>query len=277
MQKNTPPDYTILTKLGEGSMGTTFLAMRRQDGQRCVLKIADLNLAATSEKLFMREIEMLASLEHQHILQVLDYGKYGQSLFLVTEYMAGGTVADRLRREQKLSLAETLPIALTISEVLCFLHSKSIVHRDIKPSNIFLSTDNVAKLGDFGLAKDTKTAGMSGITAPGLGRGTLEYIALEQLENAVFADWRSDMYSFGATLYHMLTGQKPHESSSTTELLMKILEGKPPAPRLLDPSIPPSLESLLMSMLARKPEQRPLSPETVRNHFLSTHVERFGS
>jgi len=248
--------YSIVRKIGEGSFGFSYLATQKSDDTSCVFKISQKALSDVDKALFHREIEIILKLTHPSILRVLDSGFIDDNAFIVTEYMDGGTLEDKIQLEGQLALSYVIDLGILIAGTLDFLNKQKIVHRDIKPSNIFIATNDIYKLGDFGLAKNTENAGKSGITAPGMGRGTLEYTPLEQLENAVFADTRSDLYSLGATMYEAVCGHPPHHGQSTVEILTSIYRGKIEVLRLIRPETPKSLSNIVEKLLSQDPRNR---------------------
>lgn len=269
VQKIKLKGYRLEKEIGSGSMGTTFLGIQEKTNNKCVIKIAAQKLDIDAYLLFKREIETISELKHTNILKVLDFGRSEKELFLVTEYMKNGTLSDLIDKKNQLSPVFVINLAIQVCDGLIFLYERNIVHRDIKPSNILLGENHIPKLGDFGLAKNTATSGKSGITAPGLGRGTLEYIPLEQLENAVFADYRSDIYAFGATLYHLLTGNPPYSGESMTELLTKILKTTPLSAKEIVPKISSEFDAVLNKMLEKRPENRYQNPIELKKDLLN--------
>lgn len=256
-----PPGYTLIAVLTSATTGKTALVMDQNTGQKLVIKTMMKRGKAASDSLFRREIAIISHLVHPHIVTVLDCGESTDYYYLIMEYMAGGTLADSLGKGRRYSVPEALAIGITLCQVLVFLEQKRVVHRDIKPSNLFISAQRLIKLGDFGLAKDITLSGKSGITTPGAGRGTLEYMPLEQLENAVKADHRSDIYSLGATLYHLLAGHPPHTGQTMNELLTDILTRTPDPIRTINTSVPGMFSDILSTMLAKRPEDRYQNPQ----------------
>ncbi|MBN2382216.1 serine/threonine protein kinase [bacterium] len=257
------PGYTTLQVLAVGPMGRSALVLCQKTGLTCVLKTLPKTVGPSSQNLFRREIELISNLAHPNIVKVLHFGETDQFFFMIMEYMDQGTLADRLHRNRLFQISEVMEIAVCLCQVLVFLTQHNIVHRDIKPANIFVTSTGTIKLGDFGLAKDISGAGQSGLTKPGTGRGTLEYMPREQLENAVNADCRSDIYSLGATLYHLLTGTPPHTGRTMTELLTSILHTTPQPVHRTNRTVPETLSAIIMKMLAKNAAERYQNPQSL--------------
>lgn len=252
--------YSLIRKIGDGAFGSAYLATPRNSESYCVVKITSKALPDNEKSFFHREIDIIRRLTHPGVLKVLDWGFLEDNAFLVTEYMGGGTLEDKIQQEGQLAISYVIDVGITIATILDFLNQQNIVHRDIKPSNIFISRDGILKLGDFGLAKSTENAGKSGLTAPGMGRGTLEYVPLEQLENAVFADTRSDLYSLGATLYEAIAGTPPHQGKSTVEILTSIYRGLITPLTEIRKKTPRTLNDAVMKLLSKDPQKRFQNP-----------------
>ncbi len=211
-----------------------------------------------------REARIVSSLSHPHICALYDVGQHEGSAYLVMEYLEGETLGARLRRGP-LPLEDLLRHALEIAGALDAAHRQGLIHRDLKPSNVVL-TRSGAKLLDFGLAKHLPSPAeatgataaptiTSPLTARGTIVGTLQYMAPEQLE-AGEVDARSDIFAFGALLHEMTTGQKAFEGKTQAGVIAAILEREPPSTSSLRPGIPPALERLIGTCLAKDPGQR---------------------
>ncbi|MBI3724032.1 serine/threonine protein kinase [bacterium] len=177
------------------------------------------------------------------------------------EYIDGPIVTKLIEQYGKLDVGYALRVTIQIANALGHAFEKGIVHRDIKPDNILVTQQAVAKLVDFGLAKSFAQSGQSGLTAPGEGMGTLAYMPPEQLDNAVAADQRADIYSLGASLYHMLTGKRPFEERTTRSFVMKILNEMPPAVRTLNPAIPQEVQTIIERSMAKAADDRYQTPK----------------
>jgi Tol biopolymer transport system component len=259
--------YEIVSALGSGGMGEVYRARDTRLDRTVAIKVlpghlsSDPDLRARLE----REAKAISALQHPHICVLHDIGKEADVDFLVMEYLEGETLAVRLARK-RLTLDESLLIATEIAGALSAAHRQGLIHRDLKPGNVML-TKSGAKLMDFGLAKPsvpaaqsfsfsvTLTSQASPITSEGTVVGTTQYMSPEQLQG-MEADGRSDLFSFGATLYEMLSGRRAFEGKTQLSLASAILEQDPPRLTTLQPSIPRSLELLVTKCLAKDPEER---------------------
>lgn len=248
------PGYKILRPLGEGGMASVFLAMQESLDREVALKVMAPALAANAEftDRFLKEGRITAKLSHPNLVTVFDIGSHGSVYYLAAEYIPGGTLREKI--DKGLSIAETLDIVCDVARGLHFAHNKGFVHRDVKPGNILFKLDGTAVLADFGIAKamDAK----SGATMAGASIGTPDYMSPEQAR-AETVDGRSDLYSMGAMLYEMLTGEPPYQASDPfTVALMHVTQ---PVPQL--PSESAWLQPLIDSLMAKTPDSRPESGE----------------
>jgi predicted Ser/Thr protein kinase len=255
---NMVDGYQIQKKLGQGAFGAVFKALQLKDQKIVALKTIKPQLVSSERDVqrFFREAETGGKLVHPSITAVYNAGESKGTHFIAMEYIDGREVSKLIEEYGRLDVGYAMRVTIQISSALQHAYEKGIVHRDIKPENIMVSKDGVAKLVDFGLAKSFTQAGQSGLTAPGEGMGTLAYMPPEQLDNALNADQRSDIYSLGATLYHMLTGQRPFNEKTTRSFIMKILNAMPAPIRTLNPQVPQELEDIISRAMAKKPEDR---------------------
>ena len=258
--------YEIVALLGAGGMGEVYKARDTRLDRTVAIKVLPDTLAVDPQfrNRFDREARAISQLTHPHICTLYDVGEQQGTAFLVMEYLKGETLAKRLERGA-LPLAEALTIAIQIVSALDNAHRAGITHRDLKPGNIFLTKDG-AKLLDFGLAKASAPAlagaGVSvlpttppGLTAQGMILGTFQYMAPEQLEGKE-VDARTDIFAFGAVLYEMLTRKKAFEGKSQASLIAAILEHQPAPPSAVQPLMPPALDHVVATCLAKDPDER---------------------
>ncbi|MDX2140861.1 MAG: protein kinase [Chloroflexota bacterium] len=252
-------DYVIEERIGRGGMSTVYRAMQQSVRRPVALKIITLDTFMDDreefKKRFHREAEMVASLEHLHIMPVYGYGIISDDIaYLAMRLLRGGTLAQMINGNP-LPLERGVVIFRQIASGLEYAHQKGIVHRDLKPSNILFDDQQNAYLADFGLAKSI-SAGEQ-FTQSGSVVGTPLYMSPEQLRGEP-VDHRSDVYSMGVLLYHMLTGVPPFNSpdGNVVSIIYQHLEKPPRAPRERNESIPPLVESVIMTALAKKPGER---------------------
>ena len=259
--------YRIVSLLGAGGMGEVYKATDTRLDRLVAIKVlpsADSELRAR----FEREARAIAALTHPHICTLHDVGRQDEVDYLVMEYLEGETLADRLGKDKDdpLPLDQALVCAIEVAEALDKAHRAGIVHRDLKPGNIML-TKAGAKLLDFGLAKlrpstpgvVTGMSAMATTAAPLTGQGailgTLHYMSPEQLDGQD-ADARSDIFSFGAVIYEMVTGKKAFEGKSQASLIGAIMSPNPRPMTTLQPSAPPALDRIVRKCVAKEPEDR---------------------
>jgi serine/threonine protein kinase/Tol biopolymer transport system component len=257
--------YEIRALLGVGGMGEVYRAADTKLRRDVAIKLLPAELSEDQDRLarFQREAQILASLNHPNIAAIYDLQVDGDRQFLVLELVEGETLADRLRRGA-LPLIETLEVGKQIAAALETAHEKGILHRDLKPSNVQISTEGIAKVLDFGLAKvlpveATGASALATILSPaqtriGVIMGTAAYMSPEQARGHDL-DERTDLWSFGCVLYECLTGKQPFEGDDVTETLAGILKSEPDW-TLLPPNTPALIRSLLRQCLGKRRDQR---------------------
>jgi class 3 adenylate cyclase len=220
-----------------------------------------------------REAQAMGRLgDHPHIVTAYDVGEESGTLYIVTPYLSGGGLDERLRSEPegRLPVADSIRIASELLAALDHAHGAGIVHRDVKPGNVWLSGDGTARLGDFGLALSSHR---SRLTQEGMMVGTAAYMPPEQaLSGEVTA--RSDLYAFGATLYEMVTGRPPFSGDDLVAVIGQHINTPPVAPRFHNPEVPPALESLILRLLAKNPNERPESAAAARDALVAVSAVR---
>jgi serine/threonine protein kinase/Tol biopolymer transport system component len=252
--------YEIIALLGAGGMGEVYEGRDTRLDRTVAIKICKGRFTERCE----REARAISSLNHPHICALYDIGHEDSVEFLVMEYVGGETLEARLRKGA-LPIEEALRIATQIASALDAAHRKGVVHRDLKPGNVML-TRGGAKLLDFGLAKmagpvvsaESETLGPTAgapITVQGTILGTFQYMAPEQLEGKE-TDARSDIFSFGAMLYEMITGRKGFEGSSHASLIAAVMSVNPPPVSTMQPMASPALDRVVRKCLAKSPDDR---------------------
>lgn len=248
-QQQAVPGYTVIHIIGQGGQAQVFLAEREHDGLRVALKI--LNRALRNDPVFLerfvREYKLVASLSSNYVARIYDQGFTGDFPYIAMEFLPSGTLAARIR--EGLTARAALRIASQIAQALDAIHSQGIVHRDLKPANILFRADGRPVIADFGLARDTRIN--STLTAAGQFLATPRYMSPEQcLGRAV--DARSDLYSLGAVLYEMMTGNKIYEHAHSADVIA--LHVHAPVPQLTD--MLAVHQPLLERLLAKNPDER---------------------
>ncbi len=270
--------YRVLRLLGEGGMGGVYEAEHVEVGKRVAVKLVSA-VHAQSEQIaarLKREARSTGALESDHIVQVFDAGEDPQAgLFLVMELLRGRDLGVLLDGGKRIGVEATAHVAYQAAMGLEKAHDGGIVHRDLKPANMFLCERDdgsvTVKLVDFGIAKlvrDANVTGGANLTREGSVIGTPQYMSPEQAQGLDTLDLRTDVYSLGAVMYEMITGTTPHPNLPTYEqIILHIVMHDAPLLSAALPSahIPPALDSLVASMLARDPATRPQSMRAVRS------------
>lgn len=247
--------YVLKRRLARGGMSEVYLAYDQQQRREVAIKVVNRENSEHAGR-FRREVDALHILQHKHILPTLDYGEHKQWLYLVMPYIEHGTLRDLLRAKGRLTQEEAGAILVQVCEALQFAHDHGIVHRDIKPSNILLYQEKYVYLADFGLAKEVDA--LSDLTQTGCLVGTPEYMAPE-LANELPRP-SVDVYALGVLLYQMLTGQVPFTGSSVLAVYWKHMQEQPVPPSVLKPSIPRSVEQVVLRALEKEPRKRFQTP-----------------
>jgi len=200
---------------------------------------------------FMREIKVVASLEHPNIAQLRTALRAQDQLIMIMEYVEGSPL-DELMLQKRVDMWRGVDYICQVLAALSYAHERGVVHRDVKPPNILVTTQNVAKLTDFGIASKQ---GDPRLTGAGTALGSLYYMSPEQV-TAATPDGRSDVYSVGVTLYELVTAQRPIQGDSFFAIMQAHLEHIPTPPRELSPQVPPELSNIILKSLAKDPAAR---------------------
>ncbi|WP_439621645.1 serine/threonine protein kinase [Gemmata sp.] len=252
-------NYEIMSKIAEGGMGTVYKGRNRSTGETVAIKVIAAATAKNPVLLQRFEREFLAArvLDHPNVVRALDYCGTGPHPFLVMEFVDGESIGQRIERKGALGEAESVRLIAQVCEGLQRAHKQGLVHRDVKPDNIMITRDGTAKLTDLGLVKDVE--GDLNLTKTGRGLGTPHYMAPEQFRNAKNVDVRGDIYSLGATLYAMVTGQVPFDNASPLDCWMKKVRNEFPTPRELTPSVSDRVDWAIRRAMSAEPDRRPAS------------------
>ncbi|MGE5341972.1 MAG: serine/threonine protein kinase [Candidatus Omnitrophota bacterium] len=261
LQNHTFGNYHITHKLGEGGMGAVYLARDRVLERHVAIKIIAPELARDPKLMARFRVEAIAQarLNHTNIITIHSFEQNNEMYFIVMEYVEGKTLRALIEENGKFPVPQALTIVSQILDGLAVAHGKGVLHRDIKPANLFITADHSVKIGDFGIAK---VEGIDGLTRIGSQLGTPLYSSPEQILGQAMGP-ATDIYSLGATLYEMITGVPPFESSGY-ELQRGHLERMPRRPSLLTGGISAELDALMMKSLAKSPEARFSSAEAFK-------------
>lgn len=250
--------FEIRERLGAGGMGAVFRATDLELARDVALKILHPGSAQDSSLVlrFRNEARACAQLSHDNIARVFFSGSHEGLHFIAYEFASGRTIRDLIVERGRLTTAETVNYAIQVTLALNHIAAAGIVHRDIKPSNIMLTDSGRVKVVDLGLARRDTTDSIGDITVAGTTLGTFDYIAPEQARDPRNADVRSDIYSLGCTMYHMLTGQPPYPDGTALQKLLDHQGKSPPDPRSINSKVSPELSAIMKKMMANNPEQR---------------------
>jgi serine/threonine-protein kinase len=262
-QEQTIPGYRLVRELGKGGMGVVYLALRGSDGSLVALKTILPEVAGTEAQVekFLREAKILRALNHPHIVAFRDMGQARGQFFFAMDYVRGTDARGLVDRDGPLAVGRAVRLTCQLLEALEFAHGRGFVHRDIKPANLLVADPGpaeVAKLGDFGLAKVYQASQFSGLTLEGEKGGTYAFMAPEQITSFRDAKPPVDQYSTGATLYYLLTGAYVFDFAAVAHplLLKKILEEEPVPVRERRPEVPEALAAAVHRALAKDPKER---------------------
>ncbi len=243
--------YQIDRELGAGGMATVYLAEDLKHKRKVAVKVLRPELAAVlGAERFVQEIETTANLQHPHILPLFDSGEADSFLYYVMPYIEGETLRDKLNRETQLGIDEAVRITTEVADALDYAHRQNVIHRDIKPENILLH-DGRPMVADFGIALAVSAAAGGRMTETGMSLGTPHYMSPEQATAEKDLTSRADIYSLGAVLYEMLTGEPPHMGNSAQQILMKIVTEEAQPVTALRKSVPPHVAAATGKALER--------------------------
>jgi eukaryotic-like serine/threonine-protein kinase len=257
------PGYDLIARIGQGAMGTVFKAKQISMDRVVAIKVLSPRYSKdrTFVERFLREARAVAKLNHENIISGIDVGEANGHHFFVMEFVDGAPVTSLMKRDGRLDEQRCLRIGVQVARALSHAHKHGIVHRDIKPENIMLTGAGAAKLCDLGLAKQTK--GDADVTMDGTSVGTPNYISPEQARGEDKIDIRSDIYSLGASLYHMSVGGPPFSGANPMVVMTKHVTEFPEPPKRRCPALSEGFSSLVMKMMQKRREDRPQDPEAV--------------
>ncbi len=267
-------NYRVLDRLGSGGMGVVFKAEHVHLRRPVAVKVLPLaaNLDPRLDQRFLREVRLLAQLQHPHIVAAIDAGTLSTGdpptavlRYFVMEFVPGQDLEELIKEKGFLSVARACELAYQIAGALAEADRHHLVHRDVKPSNIRVTPDGRAKLLDFGLARHVP----SRLTEPGTLLGSMDYMAPEQACDAGAVDIRADLYGLGGTLFWCLTGQTPFgPRESILQQVASRVTQPPPSVRAYRPEVPEELDAVLARMMATQPADRFLTPRAVMQALL---------
>ncbi len=251
------PGYKVIEKLGAGAMAAVYKAKQLSLDRMVAIKVLPRKFSTNKQFIerFYAEGRAAAQLNHPNIVQAFDVGQAGEFHYFVMEYVEGGTVHDTIVANKRFDEAEALEIAIHIADALQHAHERGLIHRDVKPKNIMIAPSGVAKLADLGLARaiDDKDAALA---EKGKAFGTPYYISPEQIRGEVNVGPQADIYSLGATLYHMVSGTVPFNGKNPTEVMQKHLKSPLIPPDHVNSKLSPGISEVIEMMMAKSRRDR---------------------
>jgi serine/threonine-protein kinase len=246
--------YRVESMLGEGGMGRVYRATG-PSGEVVALKVVKAELAKddTFRRRFDREAGAAARVAHTNVVPVIDRGEHEGIPYMAQQFITGGSLEQRIKREGHLSLAESVDLCTQVGEGLDALHAEGLIHRDVKPGNILLDGTGKAYITDFGLMKDREA---SVLTRPGQALGSMDYMAPEQIRGEEVTA-QSDVYALGCVMIECLSGKPPFADRQGMRILWAHLQEDPPDPAEGRDDIPPDVGWAITRALEKEPEKRP--------------------
>jgi serine/threonine-protein kinase len=248
--------YRIDRELGQGGMATVYLAHDVRHDRKVAIKVLRPELAAViGAERFVREIKTIATLQHPHILGLIDSGEVNGTAYYVMPFVEGESLRDRLTREKQLPIGDAVRIATEVAAALDYAHRHGVIHRDIKPENILLH-DGSALVADFGIALAVSSAGGTRMTETGMSLGTPHYMSPEQAMGEREVTARSDVYALGCVTYEMLSGDPPFTGSTAQAIVARVVTESPRPLIAQRHTIPPEVEAAVLTALEKLPADR---------------------
>lgn len=249
--------YTIHRELGRGAMGVVYEGEDPYIGRRVAIKTIRFDVLAgdrerdDAQRRFLREAQSAGNLSHPSIVTIYEVGEDEGLTYIAMEFVEGESLEARIRSGRRLTVAEVADLMDQLCDALDYAHRRGVIHRDIKPANILVDRDGRPRIVDFGIARIES----SGLTQTATVMGTPYYMAPEQIAGAAI-DHRADLFALGAVLYELLTFAKPFAGENMTTVIYRIMNVEPPPPREIDGSLPPGLDAVVRTALAKQPAAR---------------------
>lgn len=250
--------YRLTRLLGRGAMGMVYAAEHEDSGLKVAVKFLSGEFSGKKEFVarFMHEAEACSTMQHENLMRVFEAGEHDGVYFMVMEFVDGIDLAHFLDTQEKVKESQALPWLKQTARALAYAHSQGIVHRDLKPENIMLNREGLVKLADLGLSKRLDADENLSMTLSGTVIGTPYYISPEQTKDAKRVDARTDIYSLGATFYHLLTGRPPFNGHSAAEVMAKHMNEPLVPPQRVNAALSDHVGDLLCKMMEKATDKR---------------------
>ncbi len=247
--------YRLDRLIGHGGMGAVYLAEDEQTGEAAAVKVLPASLAANAEYIrrFENEARLAEQLDHPNIVRVEAFGKENGHYYLAMEYVNGSSCRAVISRRRRIPWPEVVRIAIQVARGLAAAARQGIIHRDIKPENLLMDEDGAVRIADLGLAREE---GSIEPMPSDTSLGTPDYMSPEQVNNSETVDFRSDIYSLGATMFHMICGKAPYTGRSAYEVMVKHVTSELPSPLRHVPGLPEQVCDVMRKMMAQDPDDR---------------------
>lgn len=247
--------YIITSKIAQGGMGAIYKAKHPTLNRDVILKRLTLRQSSSIAERFKREAKLMIDFRNDHIVQVYDHFKEGNSYYIAMEFVDGISLGDLIKKKRYMPNEIAMLIFSEICKALKYAHDKGVIHRDIKPANVLVSKEGQVKLTDFGIAR-SKDYEDDGLTSAGMTLGTPAYMSPEQISDTKNVDRRADIYSMGVMLYEMVTGKSPFPGSFTPEAISLIQKGEYVPPRKINPKVSPVIQKVIKKSMHCKVKNR---------------------
>ena len=259
--------YELNHLIARGGMAEVYRARDRLLDRPVALKVLfpELSVDRSFVERFRREAQAAANLSHPNIVPVFDWGEDTGTYFIVMEFVDGRPLSSILKTSGPLSAERTADVGAHVAAALGYAHKHGVIHRDVKPGNVLITDEGQVKVTDFGIARAINTE--ESLTQTGAVMGTATYFSPEQAEG-IGVDARSDIYSLGVVMFEMVTGRPPFLGDTPVAVASKHVREHPPAPRELNPAIPPTFEAIILKSMAKDPAHRYATAEELRADLL---------
>src|SRR5271155_139086 len=259
--------YELSHLVARGGMAEVYRARVQLLARPVALKVLfpELSVDRSFVERFRREAQAAANLSHPNIVPVFDWGEDNGTYFIVMEFVDGRALSSILRTAGPLHPDRAAEIAADVAGALAYAHRHGVVHRDVKPGNVLITEEGTIKVTDFGIARAVNTE--ESLTQTGAVMGTATYFSPEQAEG-MGVDSRSDIYSLGVVIFEMVTGRPPFLGDTPVAVAAKHVREHPPAPREINPGVPPDLEAIILKAMAKDPAHRYRPAEELRADLL---------